>query len=157
MQNCKMQSTTNSESNLTDYIPSDSESEYMSEKQLDFFKNLLLKTREEVLLSSIKCLESIREESKNLPDENDLASAESSLAVTIKIRENSTDLIAKIDAALKKIENHEYGYCEESGDEIGLNRLKVSPLAQYSLDVQATKERNARRMWDNDNFLGSDD
>lgn len=152
MQNYKLDNLSPLEHEISDYVPSDNEPEYMNERQLNYFKNILLKTREEVILGSIKSLEAIREESKISPDENDLASSESNIAITLKIRENSVDLLAKLDWALHKIKNGEYGYCEESGDEIGLSRLKVSPLAQYSLEVQAFKERQRSRSWDNDNF-----
>jgi DnaK suppressor protein len=152
MQNCKLGNLSQLDYDNSDYVPSDNEPEYMNEKQLNYFRNILLKTREEIILGSIKSLESIREESKISPDENDLASMESSIAITLKIRENSVELLSKLDYALQKLEDGEYGYCEESGDEIGISRLKVSPLAQYSLEVQAYRERYQKRSWDNDNF-----
>ena len=88
-----------------------------------------------------------------MPDENDSATAESNIAVTLKIRENSVDLLAKIDHALAKIEDKQYGYCEETGEEIGIRRLQVSPLSLYSLEVQEKREKQTRRSWDNDNFM----
>jgi len=135
------------------YVPSEEETEYMSEKQLNYFKDALVNARKEIILGSIRSLEAIREASGIMPDENDSATAESNIAVTIKIRENSIDLLAKIDHAIAKIHCNEYGYCEETGEEIGVRRLKVSPLALYSLEVQEKREKQIRRSWDNDNFM----
>src|SRR5690606_36692220 len=104
---------------LTDYRPSEDES-FMNSRQREYFRTKLLAWKDEILRESRETLENLQEESQNHPDMADRASSESDRSLELRTRDRQRKLIAKIDAALKRIEEGTYGFCEETGDPIGL-------------------------------------
>lgn len=129
------------------YRPSEKE-EYMCPNQLRFFHDKLVAWKEELLSESLETLQHLREENWNEPDVNDRASVETETALELKTRDRYRKLIEKIDAALKRIENEEYGYCEETGEEIGLKRLEARPIATLSIEAQERHENYERTHMD---------
>ena len=123
-----------------DYRPSADE-EYMSEMQLEYFRQKLLEWKKSLLGQSKDTLEDLRQGGLNQPDEIDRASLESDKALELRTRDRARKLISKIDEALKRIEDGVYGYCEETGDPIGIERLEVRPVATLSIEAQERHER----------------
>jgi DnaK suppressor protein len=127
--------------NLPDgYKPSEEE-EYMNDYQLQYFKNKLMKWRSELLNESKDTLQHLREENWNEPDPNDRASIESETSLELRTRGRYKKLIDKIDDALDRIYSKEYGYCEETGDPIGIKRLDARPVATLCIEAQERHER----------------
>jgi DnaK suppressor protein len=122
------------------YRPSDGEP-FMNKKQREYFRQRLLRWREELLRESTVTLQHLQHESIHAPDIADRASAETERSVELRTRDRERKLIAKIDAALKRIEDGSYGYCEETGEPIGLRRLEARPIATLSLEAQERHER----------------
>ncbi len=123
-----------------DYKPSADE-EYMNEMQQEYFRQKLLEWKKSLLGQSKDTLEDLRQGGLNQPDEIDRASLESDKALELRTRDRARKLISKIDEALKRIEDGVYGYCEESGDPIGIERLEVRPVATLSIEAQERHER----------------
>jgi DnaK suppressor protein len=123
-----------------DYKPTEKE-EYMNPKQLEFFRRKLLTWRDELLAESRETMEHIREENWQEADVVDRASIEADAGVELRSRNRYLKLISKIDDALKRIEDGEYGYCEETGDPIGLRRLEARPVATLTVEAQERHER----------------
>jgi DnaK suppressor protein len=121
------------------YRPSDNE-EYMSVKQLEYFRRKLLSWKENLLRESMETLERLRYENWHEPDPNDRASLEVETSFELRTRDRYRKLLDKIETALLKIETKEYGYCEETGEEIGLSRLEARPTASLSLEAQERHE-----------------
>lgn len=130
-----------------DYKPSVGE-EYMNPMQLLYFKKKLVDWKSELLQDSISTLEHLKEESWNEADINDRASVEAEASFELKTRNRYRKLIDKIDAALKRIEDDKYGYCEETGEEIGLKRLEARPIATLSIEAQERHENYERTHYD---------
>jgi len=126
-----------------DYRPSDNEP-FMNPRQREYFKQKLERWKDEILRESRETLENLQEESQNHPDMADRASSESDRALELRTRDRQRKLISKIDAALKRIEDGTYGYCEETGDPIGLARLDARPIATLSLEAQEMHERREK-------------
>lgn len=126
-----------------EYKPSDKEP-FMNPRQRDYFRRKLENWKDEILRESRETLENLQEESQNHPDMADRASSESDRALELRTRDRQRKLISKIDAALKRIEDGSYGYCEETGDPIGLARLDARPIATLSLEAQELHERRER-------------
>lgn len=126
-----------------DYRPTDSEP-FMNPRQREYFRHKLEAWREEILKESRETLENLQEESQNHPDMADRASSESDRALELRTRDRQRKLISKIDAALKRIEDGTYGYCEETGDPIGIARLDARPIATLSLEAQESHERREK-------------
>ena len=116
----------------------------MNERQLEYFRQKLLNWKEDILRESRETLENLQEESQNHPDMADRASSESDRALELRTRDRQRKLISKIDAALKRIEDGTYGYCEETGDPIGIARLDARPIATLSLEAQEMHERREK-------------
>ena len=116
----------------------------MNPRQREYFKRKLENWKEEILRESRETLENLQEESQNHPDMADRASSESDRALELRTRDRQRKLISKIDAALKRIEDGTYGYCEETGDPIGLARLDARPIATLSLEAQEMHERREK-------------
>lgn len=131
------------------YKPTEKE-EYMSQKQLDYFKEKLLDWRQELLDESRETLEHLKEENWHEPDIADRASIETEAGVELRTRNRYLKLISKIDSALRRIETGEYGYCEETGDPIGLKRLEARPIATLSIEAQERHERMEKQYSDDD-------
>lgn len=132
-----------SEAATLDYKPSDTEP-FMNPRQREYFRHKLETWKDEILRESRETLENLQEESQNHPDMADRASSESDRALELRTRDRQRKLIAKIDAALKRIEDGTYGYCEETGDPIGIARLDARPIATLSLEAQELHERRER-------------
>jgi DnaK suppressor protein len=126
-----------------DYRPSDDET-FMSEFQLEYFRLKLLKWRAELLHESVETVAHMQEESLHQPDLTDRASLETDRALELRTRDRERKLISKIDSALRRIEDGSYGYCEETGDPIGIRRLEARPIATLSLEAQERHERLER-------------
>jgi DnaK suppressor protein len=126
-----------------DYRPSEKEP-FMNAKQQEYFRRKLLNWRNELLKESEETLESLQEGGVQEPDLADRASAEMERALELRTRDRARKLIAKIDAALQRIEDGTYGYCEETGEPISLKRLEARPIATLSLEAQERHERMER-------------
>ena len=123
-----------------DYRPSDKE-EYMNDMQLEYFRQKLLFWKKSLIGQSMDTLDDLKQGGLNQPDQIDRASLESDKALELRTRDRARKLISKIDEALKRIEDGTYGYCEETGDPIGLERLEVRPVATLSIEAQERHER----------------
>jgi DnaK suppressor protein len=132
-----------SSAEVLEYRPSEDEP-FMNPRQRDYFRRKLETWRDEILRESRETLENLQEESQNHPDMADRASSESDRALELRTRDRQRKLISKIDAALKRIEDGTYGYCEETGDPIGIARLDARPIATLSLEAQEMHERREK-------------
>ena len=124
----------------TDYRPTVDE-EFMNPVQQEYFKQKLIGWREEILAESSQTIMNLREEMGQAPDIGDRASIESGRLIELRSRDRERKLLSKIQAALQRIEDGSYGYCEETGDPIGLNRLEARPVATLTIDAQERHER----------------
>jgi DnaK suppressor protein len=125
---------------LRDYRPSEVE-DFMSERQKEYFRRKLMDWKNDILKESKYTLEQLQEESLHLPDLADRASSETDKAIELRTRDRQRKLISKIDSALRRIETGEYGFCEETGEPIGIRRLEARPIATLSLEAQERHER----------------
>ncbi|HEV2674069.1 MAG TPA: RNA polymerase-binding protein DksA [Aliidongia sp.] len=126
-----------------DYRPSDDE-EFMSPAQQEYFRQKLLRWRAELLAESSETLFHLKEESLSEPDITDRATLETDRFTELRTRDRERKLIAKIDAALQRIELGTYGYCEETDEPIGVRRLEARPIATLSLEAQERHEKMER-------------
>ena len=126
-----------------DYRPSDGE-EFMNERQLDYFRQKLLRWKEDILKESRETVSHLQAETENHPDIADRASSETDRSLELRTRDRQRKLISKIDDALRRIEDGSYGYCEETGEPITLARLEARPIATLSLEAQERHERRER-------------
>ena len=125
------------------YTPSDDE-EYMNERQLDFFRMLLLDWKKSIHDAAGQTIQSLQDGPIREPDLNDRASSETDWGIELRTRDRQRKLIAKIDAALRRIDEGDYGYCDVTGDPIGLKRLSARPVATMTLEAQEAHERRER-------------
>ena len=125
------------------YRPTDKEP-FMNERQREYFRLKLLDWREGILKEAKETLQHLQDESQNHPDLADRASSETDRAIELRARDRQRKLIAKIDAALQRIEDGTYGYCEETGEPITLKRLEARPIATLSIEAQERHERRER-------------
>ncbi len=126
-----------------DYTPSEDE-EYMSEKQLNYFRVLLLEWKKSIVAASENTLQSLQDGPIREPDLNDRASSETDWGIELRTRDRQRKLISKIDAAMRRIDQGEYGWCEVTGDPIGLNRLTARPIATMTVEAQQAHERREK-------------
>ncbi len=126
------------------YRPSDSDEVFMSERHRDYFRRKLLAWKDEILRESRETLATLQSENENHPDLADRASSETDRAIELRARDRQRKLIAKINAALSRIDDGTYGYCEETGDPIALRRLDARPIATLSVEAQERHERRER-------------
>ncbi len=126
-----------------DYRPAENEP-FMNERQLEYFRRKLLNWKQELLEQSAETIEGLQESGRNVPDIADRASEETDRALELRTRDRQRKLVAKIDAALRRIDNGEYGYCEVSGEPISLKRLDARPIATMTLEAQERHERRER-------------
>jgi DnaK suppressor protein len=126
-----------------DYAPSESE-DYMSDKQLNYFRVLLLEWKKSILSASEGTLQSLQDGPIREPDLNDRASSETDWGIELRTRDRQRKLIAKIDSALRRIDEGEYGWCEVSGEPIGINRLIARPIATMTVEAQQAHERREK-------------
>ncbi|MDZ7751745.1 MAG: RNA polymerase-binding protein DksA [Gammaproteobacteria bacterium] len=129
-----------------DYKPSPDE-EYMNPRQLTYFRGKLLEWRQSLLDESQRTLEHLRNEGegRSVGDEADRASQESDNILELRTRDRYRKLVPKIDAALRRIDDGSYGYCEDTGEEIGLARLEARPIATLSVEAQEQREKKQRQ------------
>jgi DnaK suppressor protein len=129
--------------NGAEYRPSDDEP-FMNERQVEYFRQKLLNWKEEILRESRETVSHLQSETENHPDLADRASSETDRALELRTRDRQRKLISKIDDALRRIEDGVYGFCEETGEPIGLARLEARPIATLSLEAQERHERRER-------------
>ncbi len=126
-----------------DYRPAEDEP-FMNERQLEYFRRKLLSWREDLLDESRSTVTTLQDGTRNIPDVADRASEETDRALELRTRDRQRKLIAKIDQALRRVEEGEYGYCEVTGDPISLKRLDARPIATMSLEAQERHERREK-------------
>ena len=125
------------------YRPSEDEV-FMSERHRNYFRRKLIDWRDELLRESRETLTTLQSENENHPDIADRASSETDRAIELRARDRQRKLISKINAALARLDDGSYGYCEETGDPIGLRRLDARPIATLSVEAQERHERRER-------------
>jgi len=126
-----------------DYRPGEDEP-FMNERQLDYFKQKLLDWKDDILRETRETVTHLQSETENHPDFADRASSETDRALELRTRDRQRKLIAKIDDALRRIDERAYGYCEETGEPISLGRLEARPVAVLGLEAQERHERRER-------------
>jgi len=126
-----------------EYTPVEDE-EYMSDKQLTYFRVLLLEWKKSILTAAEGTLQSLQDGPIREPDLNDRASSETDWGIELRTRDRQRKLIAKIESALRRIDNGEYGWCEVSGEAIGINRLIARPIATMTVEAQEAHERREK-------------
>lgn len=125
------------------YMPSDDEP-FMNAKQREYFRRKLVAWKEDIIRETRETVSTLQEESVNHPDITDRASSESEKALELRTRDRQRKLISKIDAALSRLKDQTYGYCEETGEPISLKRLDARPIATLSLEAQERHEKRER-------------
>lgn len=129
------------------YRPTEKE-EYMSPKQLEYFRQKLVNWREELIEESRETISHLREEVRDVGDDAERATRETENSLELRTRDRYRKLIKKIDQALSRLDDGSYGYCEETGEEIGLARLEARPIATLCLDAQERWELRQKQMGD---------
>ena len=128
---------------LSSYVLSDNE-EFMNPNQRAYFRAKLIAWKNDILREARETLEHLAAESANHPDLADRASSETDRSIELRARDRQRKLISKIDAALRRIDEGTYGYCEETGEPIGLKRLDARPIAPLSIEAQERHERREK-------------
>jgi DnaK suppressor protein len=127
----------------TDYVPSDAEP-FMNERQKEYFRRKLIDWKTSILDQSRGTVAMMQEDTTNIPDLADRASAETDRALELRARDRQRKLIAKIEAALRRLEEGTYGYCEVTGEPISVRRLDARPIATLSREAQEKHQRRER-------------
>jgi DnaK suppressor protein len=122
--------------------------QYMNERQLEHFRQILLAWKRELMEEVDRTVHHMQDEASNFPDPNDRATQESEFGLELRTRDRERKLLKKIDSALERIDNGTYGYCEETGEEIGLRRLEARPVATLSVEAQERREVAERQFRD---------
>lgn len=126
-----------------EYRPSDDEP-FMNDRQKDYFRRKLLEWKDDILRETRETISNLQEDTSHHPDLTDRASSETERSLELRARDRQRKLISKINAALKRIEDGTYGYCEETGEPIGLKRLEARPIATLSIEAQERHERREK-------------
>jgi DnaK suppressor protein len=126
-----------------DYRPAEDEP-FMNERQLEFFRRKLLTWKEDLLADSRDTIEALQDNTRNIPDVADRASEETDRSLELRTRDRQRKLVSKIDSAIRRIDEGEYGYCNVTGDPISLKRLNARPIATMSLEAQERHERREK-------------
>jgi len=126
-----------------DYVPSEDE-EFMNDKQKEYFKNKLTAWKADIIRESKGTLDTLQDQSGKMPDAADRASSETDRSIELRARDRQRKLISKIDSALRRIQQGEYGYCEETGERISIKRLDARPIATLSIEAQERHERREK-------------
>lgn len=126
-----------------DYRPAEDEP-FMNERQVEYFRRKLLAWREDLLDESRSTVTTLQDGTRNIPDVADRASEETDRALELRTRDRQRKLIAKIDQALRRVEEGEFGYCDVTGEPISLKRLDARPIATMSLEAQERHERREK-------------
>ncbi|MFI4867243.1 MAG: RNA polymerase-binding protein DksA [Steroidobacterales bacterium] len=124
--------------------------QYMSKQQLAHFQLILLSWKRDLMVEVDRTVSHMKDEAANFPDPNDRATQEEEFSLELRTRDRERKLIRKIDEALKRIEDGTYGYCLETGEEIGIKRLEARPVATLSIEAQERRERRERQYGDRD-------
>lgn len=132
-----------SASELDEYRPTEDEP-FMNDRQKEYFRKKLLAWKQDILKESQGTLVNLQEDDNHLPDIADRASSETEKALELRTRDRQRKLISKIDSALRRLDTGEYGYCEETGEPIGVRRLDARPIATLSLEAQERHEREEK-------------
>lgn len=120
----------------------------MNDRQLDHFRSILRAWKRELMEEVDRTVHHMQDEASNFPDPNDRATQESEFGLELRTRDRERKLLKKIDSALERIEDGSYGYCEETGEEIGLKRLEARPVATLSVEAQERRELAERQFRD---------
>ena len=128
---------------VKEYVPSVREP-FMNERQREYFQRKLVNWRNDILRESRETLDSLQDQTEKLPDMADRASSETDRSIELRARDRQRKLISKIEAALKRIEDRSYGYCEETGEPISLKRLDARPIATFSIEAQERHEKREK-------------
>ena len=123
---------------------------YMSERQLEHFRRILLAWKRELMEEVDRTVHHMQDEAANFPDPNDRATQESEFGLELRTRDRERKLLKKIDSALERIGDGSYGFCEETGEEIGLKRLEARPVATLCVEAQERRELAERQYRDRD-------
>ena len=126
-----------------DYRPSEDEP-FMNDRQVEYFRRKLQDWKSELLEGSRDTIETMKDGTRNIPDVNDRASEETDRALELRTRDRARKLVSKIEAALRRIDEGEFGYCSVTGDPISLKRLDARPIATMSLEAQEKHERREK-------------
>jgi len=135
--------------NVKPYIPRRGE-QYMSKDQLEHFAQILQNWKRDLMVEVDRTVLHMKDEAANFPDPNDRATQEEEFSLELRTRDRERKLIRKIDEALKRIEDGTYGYCLETGEEIGIKRLEARPVATLSVEAQERRERREKQYGDRD-------
>ncbi len=123
---------------------------YMNKSQLEHFRNILLNWKNDLISGVSKTVHYMQDEASNFPDPNDRATQESEFGLELRTRDRERKLLRKIHSALERISNGSYGYCEDTGEEIGIRRLEARPVATLCLEAQERREHTERQFKDSD-------
>jgi len=135
--------------NVTPYTPKRGE-QYMNQEQLEHFRTILLSWKKDLMNEVDRTVLHMKDEAANFPDPNDRATQESEFSLELRTRDRERKLIRKIEEALNRIEDGSYGYCIETGEEIGIKRLEARPVATLCVEAQERRERRERQYGDRD-------
>jgi DnaK suppressor protein len=135
--------------NVTPYIAKRGEA-YMSKEQLEHFRKILNDWKRDLMEEVDRTVSHMKDEAANFPDPNDRATQEEEFSLELRTRDRERKLIRKIDEALKRVEDGSYGYCLETGEEIGVKRLEARPVATLTIEAQERRERRERQYGDRD-------
>jgi DnaK suppressor protein len=135
--------------NVKPYIPARGE-QYMNKEQLGHFAQILRNWKRDLMVEVDRTVLHMKDEAANFPDPNDRATQEEEFSLELRTRDRERKLIRKIDEALKRIEDGNYGYCLETGEEIGIKRLEARPVATLSVEAQERRERREKQYGDRD-------
>lgn len=135
--------------NVKPYIPQRDE-QYMSKEQLDHFRQILDTWKRDLMQEVDRTVLHMKDEAANFPDPNDRATQESEFSLELRTRDRERKLIRKIEEAIKRIDDGSYGYCNETGEEIGIKRLEARPVATLCVEAQERRERREKQYGDRD-------
>ena len=135
--------------NVQPYIVTRGE-QYMNKEQTEHFRDILLAWKRDLMVEVDRTVSHMKDEAANFPDPNDRATQEEEFSLELRTRDRERKLIRKIDEAIKRIEDGSYGYCLETGEEIGIKRLEARPVATLSLEAQERRERREKQYGDRD-------
>ncbi len=135
--------------NVKPYVAKRGE-QYMSKEQLEHFRTILTNWKQDLMMEVDRTVSHMKDEAANFPDPNDRATQEEEFSLELRTRDRERKLIRKIDEALGRIEDGSYGYCLETGEQIGVKRLEARPVATLSLEAQERRERREKQYGDRD-------
>lgn len=126
-----------------DYRPAEDEP-FMNERQTEYFRRKLMTWKQELMAGNRDTIEGLQDSTRNIPDVADRASEETDRSLELRTRDRQRKLVAKIEAALRRIDEGEFGYCQMTGDRISLKRLDARPIATMTLEAQERHERREK-------------